>query len=135
MIRRPPRSTLFPYTTLFRSDRRACVPKGPDQFAVRSALTEGIRLGLAPGLPVHGVSVGTRLGAVSDSAPKLPLALARGGSVDREGGEGDDQSDEGDPLHGSTYFTRARIARSRPMMVVGYMRPPMISLSMPIDWR
>src|SRR5256885_10858438 len=27
MIRRPPRSTLFPYTTLFRSDRRenACV--------------------------------------------------------------------------------------------------------------
>src|SRR5260370_3091508 len=24
MIRRPPRSTLFPYTTLFRSDRRVC---------------------------------------------------------------------------------------------------------------
>src|SRR5260221_7985718 len=24
MIRRPPRSTLFPYTTLFRSPRRAC---------------------------------------------------------------------------------------------------------------
>src|SRR6478672_1581821 len=27
MIRRPPRSTLFPYTTLFRSARRAC--RGP----------------------------------------------------------------------------------------------------------
>src|SRR5260370_13994328 len=26
MIRRPPRSTLFPYTTLFRSDRRGTVP-------------------------------------------------------------------------------------------------------------
>src|SRR3712207_8453876 len=26
MIRRPPRSTLFPYTTLFRSPRRACAP-------------------------------------------------------------------------------------------------------------
>src|SRR2546430_11611909 len=26
MIRRPPRSTLFPYTTLFRSDRTALVP-------------------------------------------------------------------------------------------------------------
>src|SRR5258708_31204663 len=26
MIRRPPRSTLFPYTTLFRSTRRASVP-------------------------------------------------------------------------------------------------------------
>src|SRR3712207_9427598 len=24
MIRRPPRSTLFPYTTLFRSEREAC---------------------------------------------------------------------------------------------------------------
>src|SRR2546421_9336104 len=28
MIRRPPRSTLFPYTTLFRSDRVASLPKG-----------------------------------------------------------------------------------------------------------
>src|SRR3712207_7573909 len=27
MIRRPPRSTLFPYTTLFRSTRRACAPR------------------------------------------------------------------------------------------------------------
>src|SRR2546425_9446888 len=26
MIRRPPRSTLFPYTTLFRSPRRDCPP-------------------------------------------------------------------------------------------------------------
>src|SRR5688572_33002827 len=26
MIRRPPRSTLFPYTTLFRSDEKADVP-------------------------------------------------------------------------------------------------------------
>src|SRR3712207_7752357 len=25
MIRRPPRSTLFPYTTLFRSERAACL--------------------------------------------------------------------------------------------------------------
>src|SRR5204863_1175338 len=30
MIRRPPRSTLFPYTTLFRSSaRRACLPADP----------------------------------------------------------------------------------------------------------
>src|SRR3712207_7021655 len=28
MIRRPPRSTLFPYTTLFRSDGRAPTPLG-----------------------------------------------------------------------------------------------------------
>src|SRR5260370_29345263 len=30
MIRRPPRSTLFPYTTLFRSSRGACA--GPGGF-------------------------------------------------------------------------------------------------------
>src|SRR3712207_7331982 len=32
MIRRPPRSTLFPYTTLFRSpsgDRSSCTPEDP----------------------------------------------------------------------------------------------------------
>src|SRR3712207_7627035 len=27
MIRRPPRSTLFPYTTLFRSRRQRCLPQ------------------------------------------------------------------------------------------------------------
>src|SRR5437660_8917721 len=27
MIRRPPRSTLFPYTTLFRAARRTCRPR------------------------------------------------------------------------------------------------------------
>src|SRR2546427_6767727 len=37
MIRRPPRSTLFPYTTLFRSPlRRAPCPRGPR--ALRAAL-------------------------------------------------------------------------------------------------
>src|SRR5947207_7278296 len=28
MVRRPPRSTLFPYTTLFRSSERAAPPRG-----------------------------------------------------------------------------------------------------------
>src|SRR5207248_4621815 len=40
MIRRPPRSTLFPYTTLFRSDARA--------FAVATFLSPE-RLGYPPG--------------------------------------------------------------------------------------
>src|SRR2546429_3404647 len=30
MIRRPPRSTLFPYTTLFRSHRHHAPSRGPD---------------------------------------------------------------------------------------------------------
>src|SRR3712207_8753927 len=34
MIRRPPRSTLFPYTTLFRSDRAACCQR-PASAVVR----------------------------------------------------------------------------------------------------
>src|SRR6266446_8050102 len=41
MIRRPPRSTLFPYTTLFRSrrhpaDRRARCASGPHRMPARS---------------------------------------------------------------------------------------------------
>src|SRR3712207_8704250 len=51
MIRRPPRSTLFPYTTLFRSGReepaRAHHPRGP----ARRPPTAG-RGGLAGGPPV-----------------------------------------------------------------------------------
>src|SRR5690349_22769937 len=35
MIRRPPRSTLFPYTTLFRSHRR-CSPLGAQPAAARA---------------------------------------------------------------------------------------------------
>src|SRR5258707_2896369 len=34
MIRRPPRSTLFPYTTLFRSCRLVPIPSGPGQQPV-----------------------------------------------------------------------------------------------------
>src|SRR3712207_7292090 len=38
MIRRPPRSTLFPYTTLFRSDQdRLEVPAGPLRRPARAA--------------------------------------------------------------------------------------------------
>src|SRR2546427_9380202 len=36
MIRRPPRSTLFPYTTLFRS-REEQAPRGTEQPATRGA--------------------------------------------------------------------------------------------------
>src|SRR3712207_6949983 len=52
MIRRPPRSTLFPYTTLFRSSLLILQihynllatdgkPAGPDRSAVRLRLTDG----------------------------------------------------------------------------------------------
>src|SRR5215467_15781898 len=41
MIRRPPRSTLFPYTTLFRSDRRRVPVRAPQSRG-------GAALGVAP---------------------------------------------------------------------------------------
>src|SRR5688572_14424486 len=54
MIRRPPRSTLFPYTTLFRSgvvfgpkprDFRKKVSRTTRQLALRKALTERLNAG------------------------------------------------------------------------------------------
>src|SRR2546421_9448007 len=51
MIRRPPRSTLFPYTTLFRSQvRRRGVCKGPaEHFPI------GLRLQDDPPAPIPGL--------------------------------------------------------------------------------
>src|SRR3712207_7471319 len=43
MIRRPPRSTLFPYTTLFRSPRRAADDRRDDARRVPQAPREGCR--------------------------------------------------------------------------------------------
>src|SRR6266496_3160512 len=42
MIRRPPRSTLFPYTTLFRSDMETCVlkPTSSCLSAVAAAMSD-----------------------------------------------------------------------------------------------
>src|SRR2546422_8452531 len=43
MIRRPPRSTLFPYTTLFRSHRRGIYWFRGPEFARRRAVIEQLR--------------------------------------------------------------------------------------------
>src|SRR3712207_6926374 len=43
MIRRPPRSTLFPYTTLFRSARRARAPGGRAAAAHARLLQDPVR--------------------------------------------------------------------------------------------
>src|SRR5690349_23247920 len=45
MIRRPPRSTLFPYTTLFRSLRRTARPDHPDLAHRRRARGATLRAG------------------------------------------------------------------------------------------
>src|SRR6266550_7312766 len=43
MIRRPPRSTLFPYTTLFRSPAPWTTPPRPARWTTRRLATEGVR--------------------------------------------------------------------------------------------
>src|SRR5256885_12370891 len=52
MIRRPPRSTLFPYTTLFRSPKRPAARPAPLSFALsdprESAAPSSPRSGLHP---------------------------------------------------------------------------------------
>src|SRR3712207_8567222 len=64
MIRRPPRSTLFPYTTLFRS-RAGGRPGGRERRPVRATRRAGARGqvlpgGLGRGLLSRGPSVGRR---------------------------------------------------------------------------
>src|SRR5256885_11445030 len=49
MIRRPPRSTLFPYTTLFRSGFMRSPPVVPYIYALESAMDElAVQLGMDP---------------------------------------------------------------------------------------
>src|SRR5437899_12734899 len=59
MIRRPPRSTLFPYTTLFRSDKTGTVTEG------RPRVTE-----------VHVSDDDLRLAAAAERRSEHPLARA-----------------------------------------------------------
>src|SRR5256885_11228984 len=61
MIRRPPRSTLFPYTTLFRS-----------HVAAWKGLPQTVKLLIARGAPVHA----------KDGKGRTPLTLAVKACVD-----------------------------------------------------
>src|SRR2546430_11857542 len=56
MIRRPPRSTLFPYTTLFRSRQRAD-PAGPGRQGVRRLVLDRAALARVRASAARGRSV------------------------------------------------------------------------------
>src|SRR2546422_9209308 len=79
MIRRPPRSTLFPYTTLFRSPLREAV-RGEHGFEFR------VRMGVHTGSVVLGVIGGdlrsdyTAAGQTTSVAARL-LSLARADEI------------------------------------------------------
>src|SRR2546430_13071168 len=63
MIRRPPRSTLFPYTTLFRSHLSPAVLAyrlASDTSLATRAILDNVILWLVPSLNPDGVSIVTR---------------------------------------------------------------------------
>src|SRR2546426_6945158 len=72
MIRRPPRSTLFPYTTLFRSRRGGGErrPRGVETAAEQQHVT----IGHQPRFTVHASN-----DDAADAAPPLPIS-----NVDRK---------------------------------------------------
>src|SRR2546422_9460198 len=91
MIRRPPRSTLFPYTTLFRS-RLACEAGVAPELRARDAAdgeTELRKLLLAQ--LAHGVARGDVADLVAHHAAELGLGVQVGqdsaGDVDVAAGE------------------------------------------------
>src|SRR2546429_4432907 len=70
MIRRPPRSTLFPYTTLFRSARLV--------VAVEVGEAQGLIAGLAEGVGVplqHDAVLGQRAGRSEEHTSELQSRL------------------------------------------------------------
>src|SRR5258705_2993816 len=83
MIRRPPRSTLFPYTTLFRSP--AAIAAMGDKVAARKiALTAGVPL--VPGLQ-EDIDLPRLAAAAQKIGYPVMLKAAAGG-----GGKGDRKS-------------------------------------------
>src|SRR2546430_12654039 len=75
MIRRPPRSTLFPYTTLFRS--RCVTAAGRRLQAPHIIIASG-------GRPRRPLIPGAELGITSDGFFELPEARENAGQLDGE---------------------------------------------------
>src|SRR2546425_10250410 len=96
MIRRPPRSTLFPYTTLFRSLRLASVREGPALEAEHLGFEQRFGYGGAVDIDERAITARTR--AVkrtgNETLPGAGLALdedrrqAARGSLTPEGPAG-----------------------------------------------
>src|SRR2546430_17514215 len=77
MIRRPPRSTLFPYTTLFRSASGYSMSKRQPEGAVQAAPQEGARGAAGPTLTGKVVLI---TGASSGIGRAMALACAEAGA-------------------------------------------------------
>src|SRR5256885_12803689 len=71
MIRRPPRSTLFPYTTLFRSDYAGVVIDGPAGWSGREVFGSSGDLGIR-----RDGSHATHLAVEADAVVEKPKNLS-----------------------------------------------------------
>src|SRR2546430_15469280 len=91
MIRRPPRSTLFPYTTLFRSDVAGAAAVGKLRGGVGEAL-DGLRMrrglevlrmaaGAGAGVGRRGVGHLIGIGGVAAGTAQRGAMRARGGGA------------------------------------------------------
>src|SRR2546426_11229592 len=87
MIRRPPRSTLFPYTTLFRSGLECHI--GADPPAADDAVQRTVHLPAQGPAPAHrklidhgeGQTVGRIVGAHALFSPAVGKVLRRSGKT------------------------------------------------------
>src|SRR2546422_11207348 len=71
MIRRPPRSTLFPYTTLFRSKRHALRLRGLGHDRKVAEIVHRVRLDGPQSVPHADEQHGARWAQAGDLAPDL----------------------------------------------------------------
>src|SRR2546422_11733987 len=91
MIRRPPRSTLFPYTTLFRSCDRLVVELPALHLAqwVRVELRGPVDVVALPGIGPIVLDLELHVVAVADAREQEPVAQHPG----RAGGQGHEAAD------------------------------------------
>src|SRR3712207_8382302 len=77
MIRRPPRSTLFPYTTLFRSDGRVNVRVASVAASGPELVTTTLKVPCPPGKVASTVVTETARSAAGSGARTVMDAVAR----------------------------------------------------------
>src|SRR5256885_6372884 len=77
MIRRPPRSTLFPYTTLFRSARRLGALLALPCFELVRALVRMLCVSGPRRLPIRGLALRGWTAAVASAIALLTLRVLR----------------------------------------------------------
>src|SRR5690349_8415625 len=75
MIRRPPRSTLFPYTTLFRSDQSCGI--GGSTFAAWAQSPPAVTMGISSGIGKPNAAADRKSTRLNSSHVEISYAVFR----------------------------------------------------------